>query len=900
MFPGFGYKHSYPQAMPPQMKMGASNSPFTHETWPHHYGYPVPPQFHSCCNHNYPNYNPSTPLPYSHIPLYPQYYYPIYPEPYPFQYAPPPHYTMELPKYEYDKTIPHCCRCDHVKPELNGEDKCVKIGGNGSGDENREGFLKNQELPSDSTKLSGDGERDSRLSGWVPLDMDNLKRLLQNGKLRKDEDDQPMNQMPFPMIWLPCKNEEKMDKNGERTSLEKSEKPLRTIHVKQLDENDDMKTDNGLKAKNSEEEKKDTKSKPSSPTKGCKLPPICLRIDPLPKKKTGNGKSRSPSPPRDKVKPVEVAKPSSSIVEKEVVEVNKPSKVAGNVSESKEAKEKKPEKKMLSGAEAATIIQSAYRGYEVRRWEPLKKMRQIASIRDEALALMRCIEASDESMDLKQKTALGETIMSLLLKLDTIQGLHSSMRDMRKSVAKELVSLQEMLDAIVIKQQQPTDHFHGATKDKNSSLQLQEASELKSGEMIHEQQAMESEKDAASMGEEVGKQLLAGGLVSEQYESTLECKPIDNESSHVGHVDSGSQTDMNLYLLDELPEKLLESDQEASKDEAIMMEPVKVESQVEVDKLTICSTENNKAKEDDESDQRRVMEDEKEKMLEKLKELEASELDAIVIKQQQPADHSPVSKTEDHGATKDKISSLQFQEASELESGEMIHEQQAVESEKDAASIGEEVGRQPSAGGLVSEQYEFAAREDSTINNIGEMQEAHDPAPESEPINPTSDSKPIDKESSLVGHVDSASQTDMNLDLLDELPVGVMEDSDVRTGEKVCEDAVTWPGNIVEFDKEASVIMEDEDVKAATTEESADYCNVAESGESDQKRVMEDENGKMRELLEKMIASGKEQQQVIFSLNQKLKELEAKLAKQKENKKKKKKGSRTRKLKLRF
>ncbi|URE13941.1 hypothetical protein MUK42_02779 [Musa troglodytarum] len=38
--------------------------------------------------------------------------------------------------------------------------------------------------------------------------------------------------------------------------------------------------------------------------------------------------------------------------------------------------------------------------------------------------------------------------MNLLLQLDTIRGLHQSVRDLRKSVARELTILQEKLDLL--------------------------------------------------------------------------------------------------------------------------------------------------------------------------------------------------------------------------------------------------------------------------------------------------------------------------------------------------------------------------------------------------------------------------------------------------------------------
>lgn len=79
----------------------------------------------------------------------------------------------------------------------------------------------------------------------------------------------------------------------------------------------------------------------------------------------------------------------------------------------------------LSEAEAAVIIQSAYRGYEVRRWEPLKKLKQIANISEEVAKLNNPIQALESHPDThdndKWRNILGENIMNLLLKLDTIQ-----------------------------------------------------------------------------------------------------------------------------------------------------------------------------------------------------------------------------------------------------------------------------------------------------------------------------------------------------------------------------------------------------------------------------------------------------------------------------------------------
>lgn len=95
------------------------------------------------------------------------------------------------------------------------------------------------------------------------------------------------------------------------------------------------------------------------------------------------------------------------------------------VAEGKKVDKKKAMRKILCNVEAAVLIQSAYRGYEVRRWEPLKKLRQIARICkqvDEIRERIQDIESSAKlQVDEKQQVVLNETIMSLLLQLDTIQ-----------------------------------------------------------------------------------------------------------------------------------------------------------------------------------------------------------------------------------------------------------------------------------------------------------------------------------------------------------------------------------------------------------------------------------------------------------------------------------------------
>ena len=81
----------------------------------------------------------------------------------------------------------------------------------------------------------------------------------------------------------------------------------------------------------------------------------------------------------------------------------------------------------LSEPDAAVRIQSAYRGYHVRRWQPLEKLRKIKNVHmqmQDVEKQLQALEASSKQPTEKEHIAMNETIMSLLLNLDTIQVLH--------------------------------------------------------------------------------------------------------------------------------------------------------------------------------------------------------------------------------------------------------------------------------------------------------------------------------------------------------------------------------------------------------------------------------------------------------------------------------------------
>lgn len=659
------------EAVPPQMNGDPiTKSPLAHGgPWPYagSYGYSTPMQF---CggHHEYPEYC-SHRLAYPHsLPSPPMYFSggnPAYVEPFYVPYAPSPHYSMEFPRYEYEKYMPwkhHCCGCPNF-PSNHKEGKSEKIEEHEPDVKKMNSALnpvqlKNYPFPfvwispeyigkgeqlkpvatATSHKEGGqgvkvedheDGEKVNNAVDlvqsknrpysfvWIPPE-----HMGDQDKLSHDNMS-PKREFPFPIIWIPNYNmqESARTDNQESTStpkaipkgpdalkspvngngsdlskgssdvtrevenegvpvkqielhqgkddLEGSDRRVKEIPVKQAEANiinkesqssgkcQHTSTDENM---TNRESQTGVNRRSTSPQKASKLPPVCLRVDPLPRKKNEKGSSRSPSPPASKQHPrtsadgsskafasstkydkaqADVKLQNASHVSEEVKSKEKTTKVVEKPSEKKDEgqskrscehdivreklkllnasgvtkdepkegsirvlekssekkdtqsqvtsnmaiedqenrnssastksgenltigedcrivnkeagigvnnmKEEEPteatgaskvstkqtdggsgnEKKVVSDLEAAVSIQAAYRGFQVRKWEPLKKLKQLAEVKKRMSDIKCSIEALESSSDFqnneKQRVTLGEEIMRLLLKLDTIQ-----------------------------------------------------------------------------------------------------------------------------------------------------------------------------------------------------------------------------------------------------------------------------------------------------------------------------------------------------------------------------------------------------------------------------------------------------------------------------------------------
>ncbi|KAL2455235.1 BAG family molecular chaperone regulator 6 [Abeliophyllum distichum] len=507
-----------------------------------------------------------------------------------------------------------------------------------------------------------------------------------------DQHDDGKGHFPFPIFWMPYKPRE-MDKkehpvnnvgpepspesvkradsgddfkvNGEHTNINVSSRK-KDIPVKQVDQHDEKENLGNYKTKESNTSVKDlfdngekrhsegsAKRKSPSPPKASKLPPVCLRVDPLPRRKNSKGSSRSLSPPGEKGKlnhsyneesilsnSSKTAKPDTindnefkeEMTNKKTIEAKEGKTEQGgsvdvntatppnlpvtsekdiweNQTDERSTEEKpstectradkadvkgqsddtgsqivekeelsrgkevianeveEPKRKKLTDLKAAIIIQSAYRGFAIRRREPLKKLKQIAKVREQIAVIKLLIQemelSSDIRLDNKKINMIGETIMNLLLKLDTVQGLHPCIRDIRKSVARELVSLQEKLDLLINKKPEASPGHESANGgDEGALKETKDDASTQGGHGVENTSVdsilSENTNEAGTHLVECHDQLEGGSkyenmeisepmLVEDQLGGNLENKSTEiSESCGIEIIEAGPKPDVKL------------------------------------------------------------------------------------------------------------------------------------------------------------------------------------------------------------------------------------------------------------------------------------------------------------------------------------------------------------------
>ncbi|VVA91057.1 unnamed protein product [Arabis nemorensis] len=100
-----------------------------------------------------------------------------------------------------------------------------------------------------------------------------------------------------------------------------------------------------------------------------------------------------------------------------------------------------------SASSAAARIKSGYRSYKIR-----SLYKTISSVNREASRVQSMIQRQETvdaiRSDEKERLRMNETLMSLLLKLDSVPGLDPTIREARRKVSRRIVGMQEILDSI--------------------------------------------------------------------------------------------------------------------------------------------------------------------------------------------------------------------------------------------------------------------------------------------------------------------------------------------------------------------------------------------------------------------------------------------------------------------
>ncbi|THU59907.1 hypothetical protein C4D60_Mb07t06980 [Musa balbisiana] len=99
-------------------------------------------------------------------------------------------------------------------------------------------------------------------------------------------------------------------------------------------------------------------------------------------------------------------------------------------------------------AAAAIRIQSAYRGHLVQTL-----VGQIRAVDAEAARMEQRIRRQETvdavRRDERERLRVSEGLMALLLRLDSVPGIYPAVRELRRAVARRIVALQEVLDAVL-------------------------------------------------------------------------------------------------------------------------------------------------------------------------------------------------------------------------------------------------------------------------------------------------------------------------------------------------------------------------------------------------------------------------------------------------------------------
>ncbi|XP_013614733.1 PREDICTED: BAG family molecular chaperone regulator 6 [Brassica oleracea var. oleracea] len=809
----------------------------------------------------------------------------------------------------------------------------------------------------------------------LPFDFNKLKSLLQGqgqgqgqGQTQRSKDP---GQLQYPIFWIPSQGKqedveasEKKERGNEGCDLKsvspdhlnngqcdnrnvvgnavsdaeekslvrnipvESHKEPTSIPVKLLENHPPEPARSIVKTEPAEDARKGQRS---SPPKASRLPPVCLRVDPLPKRRSGGSKSLSP--PRRKEQTLtseqtKVASPlSSKMVETRTIPEScnvkcEEEKPTGTEEESVETKsdvqgvtfeifktcevqenEEKPAKKTFSEEEAAKIIQSRYRGYNVRRWEPIKKLKEIATVRKQMSDVKKRVQAlelsADQHTDGKEIVVLGEMVMSLLLKLDSVQGLHPSIRDYRKSLARELSDMQENIDSLkkisVEKEQVDTTSQTSEPLVNLEERQLAEENKMVSDSNTEKDCPASSEEHLTSLKNTTDGQLVAEAEEVTGLSETLATDPEPASETGVCEADSTtipekieapeamlpinpSSADGNEMTVTNEEDKVMVKKLEEPLPE--LQQEVETtlgsENSSEVSETVANGSENGDIKRDDDS----VLSSEKIEAVETVQPVDSSSADAnemtvtTVEKLEDPLHELPQVVEATGGSYFEGVDEVSetVVSASEIEDGKGEDDYVLPSEENEAA---ETIGQVNSTS---------ADADEMTVTNVDGDQVMVEKLEEPRVVETTDEQafEGLENDTKVSEAVANASETEdrkgdddsvwpseKDVELSD-LPVGVIHEE----VQLLTQDSLSSPG-------EEKTVVDPSKEETNVDHSSTGIGQGSELGMSEETKRLMEENQRFKETVETLVKAGREQLEVISKLTGRVKSLEKKLSQKK-------------------
>uniref|UniRef100_M4CK19 BAG domain-containing protein n=2 Tax=Brassica campestris TaxID=3711 RepID=M4CK19_BRACM len=574
-----------------------------------------------------------------------------------------------------------------------------------------------------------------------------------------------------------------------------------------------------------------------------------------------------------------------------------------------ETKEK-PAKKTFSEEESARIIQSRFRGYDVRRWEPIKKLKEIATVQKQMGDVKKRVQAlelsADQHTEGKEIVVLGEMVMSLLLKLDSVQGLHPSIRDYRKSLARELSDMQENIDSLkkisVEKEQVDT-----TSQTSDPLVNLEERQLAEENKMVSDSNA---EKVCPASSEEHLTSLKNTTDVAEAEEVTGLSETLATDpkpASETGICEADSTTIPEKI---EAPEAMLPINPSSAdgnemtvtnKEDKVMVKKLEEplpelqqevettlgsENTSEVSETVANGSENGDRKRDDDS----VLSSEKIEAVETVQPVSSSSADAnemtvtnidedkvTVEKLEDPLQELPqvVEATGGSGFEGVDEVSETVASASENEDGKgeddyvlPSEENEAVETvvpvnsssaDADEMTVTEVVEDQVMVEKLEEPQV-VETTDEQAFEGLGNGTEVSEAVAD---VSETEDRK---------GDDDSVLPSEKDVELSD-LPVGVIDDE----VQLLTQDSLSSPG-------EEKTVVDTETASKEGTNVDHSFTGISQEsklGMSEETKKLMEENQRFKETVETLVKAGREQLEVISKLTGRVKSLEKKLSQKK-------------------